>query len=74
MSPLPFFEFYVKMVYFIDPRINNPNIPSEGKIIEMNQFFSDFLIVFMFFRLFFLYRCVINYNLYTDAYSKKVCQ
>lgn len=28
----------------------------------------------MFFRLFFMYRSFINYSIYTDAYSKKVCK
>lgn len=40
----------------------------------MNQFLSDYLIVFMFLRLFFLFRCLFNYSLYNDAYSKKICR
>ena len=35
---------------------------------------GDWLLVIMFLRLFFMYRSFINYSIYTDAYSKKLCK
>ena len=35
---------------------------------------SDFILVFMFFRIFFVIRAVFNYNMYTDAIAKKLCR
>jgi hypothetical protein len=32
------------------------------------------MLVFMFIRLFFVYRSIVNYSIYTDAYSRKVCK
>lgn len=34
---------------------------------------GHFFLAVMFLRLFFLYRSVLNYSLYTDAYCKKLC-
>ena len=36
-------------------------------------FLSDFFIAIMFFRLFFVIRMLFSYSMYTDAYSKKLC-
>ena len=33
---------------------------------------NDFLLVFMFFRLFLFYRTAINFSVYTDAFSLKI--
>ena len=35
---------------------------------------SDFILVFMFFRLFFVMRAVFNYSMYTDVFAKKLCR
>ena len=35
---------------------------------------SDFILAFMFLRIFFLLRSVFNYSIYTDAFSKKLCK
>ena len=32
------------------------------------------LLVFMFFRIFFMIRAVFNYNMYTDVFAKKLCR
>lgn len=37
-------------------------------------YLCDFILVFMFLRLFFLARSIMNYSLYTDSYSKRLCQ
>ena len=36
-------------------------------------YLCDFFLVIMFLRLFFAARSIMNYSLYTDAYSKKLC-
>lgn len=66
VSPIPFFEYYVKVKYFISD--------TQGYLLETNQFISDYFIVFMFARLFFLFRCLFDYSIYNDAYSKKICE
>ena len=35
---------------------------------------SDFILVFMFLRLFFVLRAVFNYSMYTDVFAKKLCR
>ena len=35
---------------------------------------SDFILAFMFLRIFFVLRSVFNYSIYTDAFSKKLCK
>lgn len=40
----------------------------------MKFFLSDFMLAFMFLRLFFLIRTSFNYSIYTDALSKKICK
>lgn len=37
-------------------------------------YLCDFILVFMFLRLMFLARSIMNYSIYTDAYSKKLCR
>ena len=35
---------------------------------------SDFILIFMFLRLFFVVRAIFNYNIFTDVYAKKLCK
>ena len=42
--------------------------------VHLTFLLSDFLLAFMFLRLFFLIRTCFNYSIYTDALSKKVCK
>ena len=35
---------------------------------------SDFILAFMFLRIFFLCRSIFNYSIFTDPYSKKLCR
>lgn len=66
ISPMPFWEHYVTVYY---------QIPEDNGIYQLrcNYFVSDFILAIMFFRFFFLVRSIINYSIYTDAYSKKIC-
>ena len=65
ICPLPFFDTVVKFDYFIfDKNIHT---------IEA-QLLSDYVLAFMFLRLYFLFRSYFNYSIYTDAYSKRLCK
>ena len=46
------------------------------KVTKVKVFYlvSDFILVFMFFRIFFVIRAVFNYNMYTDVFAKKLCR
>lgn len=59
--PYPFFEQYVK-IYYVQSHIQH------------HQFLSDYILAFMFMRLFFLFRTWFNYSIYTDPYAKKLCR
>ena len=58
--PIPFYDQY------IDLKCNG------GENVKF--FLSDFMLAFMFLRLFFLIRTSFNYSIYTDALSKKICK
>ena len=62
ICPQPFYDDY-----FITKVIMHPE---EFQVYNLN----DFLLIIMFLRLVFLYRSMINYNIYTDAYSMKLCK
>lgn len=59
ISPIPYYDFYITM---------------EARDGMITFFFSDFLLALMFCRIYFLIRSIFNYSVYTDAYSKKLCQ
>ena len=41
---------------------------------EVIYLLSEFLLAFMWLRIFFLIRSVFNYSIYTDPYSRKLCK
>lgn len=42
--------------------------------VNVYYLLSDFILAFMWFRIFFLIRAVINYSIFMDIYSKKLCK
>lgn len=46
----------------------------EKKDIKVHYFLSEWLLAFMSLRTFFILRAWLNYSLFTNAYSKKLCQ
>lgn len=42
--------------------------------VKVYYLLSDFILVFMFLRLFFVIRAAFNYNMYTDVFAKKLCR
>ena len=67
ICPLPFYEHYIPIDY--------DYIADDGSVDTLTAYYtlSDFLMAFMFLRVFFLCRTVINFSIYTDAFSKKLC-
>ena len=71
MCPLPWFEYYVEFPYVLSAKNNRTGVLEN---IVIKQFLSDFIMCFMFFRIFFGFRAIFNYSIYSDAYSRKVCK
>ena len=64
--PYPFYERYVHREFF-DLRIFD-------KTIIINYFISDYLMIFMYLRIFLCLRTIFNFSVYSDAYTKKLCR
>ena len=50
------------------------SVNNNGSKIETYYLMSDFLLAFMWLRIYFLVRAIFNYNIFTDVYSKKLCK
>jgi len=61
--PWPFYDTYILSDYTEE---NNYDIVVDYTL-------SDMFLSIMFLRVIFLYRSVLNYSLYTDAFTKKLC-
>ena len=64
--PYPFYERYVHREFF-DLRIFD-------KPIIINYFLSDYLMLFMYLRIFICLRTCFNFSVFSDAYTKKLCR
>lgn len=67
--PWPFYETYILFNYTISGGIGT--VP---RTIVAEYFLGDFFLAIMFFRVWQILRSVLNYCLYTDAFSKKLCE
>lgn len=65
ICPLPFLEWLI-WIYAM-------SIDKLGRF-KVYYLVSDFILVFMFLRIFFVIRAVFNYNMYTDVFAKKLCR
>ena len=65
VSPIPYYDSVITMTAM-----------SEDKKSFINVYYllSDFILVFMFFRVIFLTRAISNYSVFMDRYSKKICK
>ena len=61
--PLPIYEKYIPSSYF-----------DGHDTIEISTFMSDYILAFMFIRLFFVSRSLFNYSDHADVYFKKLCK
>lgn len=69
ICPIPHFEFYVITDYSVKGAD-----PKHPDYITIHQFFSDYLLVLMFFRLYFVFKCFFNWSSYADSFSKRMCK
>lgn len=46
---------------------------SKDSYVPVNYMLSDFLFAFMFLRFYYLVRTLMNFSVYSDLYSKRVC-
>jgi len=63
--PWPFYERFILFTFVV-----SDNDPPD---ITAAYFLGDFFLAVMFLRVFLAYRSVLNYSVYTDAFSKKLC-
>ena len=47
---------------------------SKDVYVTVYYLLSDFILVLMFLRLFFVMRAIFNYNMFTDVVAKKLCR
>ena len=66
ICPLPYYDDVIKVSF-----MNNGD---KTKNVTCYYLVSDFILIFMFLRIFFLIRAVFNYNIFTDVYAKKLCK
>lgn len=64
-SPIPYYDLIITMKA-IDA--------DKRSFIPVYYLLSDFILVFMFTRVIFVARAVINYSIFMDIYSKKLCK
>ena len=60
LCPIPYFDLYI------------PISAKENQ--EVIYLLSEFLLAFMWIRVYFVVRCLFNYSIYTDAHSMKLCR
>jgi len=65
VCPIPYYD---KLIV-----INPINADNTSEKVQVYYLTSDFILAFMFIRVYFLVRAVINYSDFTDIYAKKLC-
>lgn len=65
ICPIPYYDFIITI-----PAMN----PTKTGSVNVYYLFSDFILAFMFVRVIFLMRAWINYSIFMDIYSKKLCK
>jgi len=66
ICPVPFKDWSIT--------IHPISIASRGETLTVYYLVSDFILVVMFLRLYFVVRAVFNYNMYMDIFAKKLCR
>jgi hypothetical protein len=65
MCPIPYWDIIIEI-----PALNGDKTAS----VKVYYLLSDFILAFMWIRIVFLIRAVINYSIFMDIYSKKLCK
>ena len=66
ICPIPYYDQVIR-VKFMD-------MTDKTSYTYTYYLISDFILIFMFLRLFFVVRAIFNYNIFTDVYAKKLCK
>lgn len=66
ICPIPYYDAVLKISFM--------NSSDRTRLVDCYYLISDFILIFMFLRLFFVIRSVFNYNIFTDVYAKKLCK
>jgi hypothetical protein len=66
VEPIPFYDTIIKFDYM--------NIADKGSKVTVYFLLSDFLLIIMFARIYFVIRAVFNFSRFTDVYAKKLCK
>ena len=69
----PYFKFEVLILCIFPIPYMDWYFSIEAKDLTCNYVYSELVIVAMLARLFFVFRAVFNYSVFSDAYSKKLC-
>jgi hypothetical protein len=48
-------------------------LSTKSKLVPVSYYLSDFLFALMFLRVYFLIRTLMNFTIFSDLYSKKIC-
>ena len=70
---MPFYETWIEETFLIKKVDGADESDLYGSKL-IGRFLSDYLLVFMFLRFFFVLRTVFNFSIYNDEYSKKLCR
>lgn len=73
IQPLPLIEFKVNVYEYLNYSPPNEDIPSYEKKFPGEYLFSDFLLLFMFLRIYILIRSIFNHSQFSDPYAKQHC-
>ena len=68
ICPIPFKD------YLFDFHFINLSTGKTDPKLKVYYLLSDFILAFMFLRIYFVVRAVFNYNMYMDSYAKKLCR
>lgn len=66
IHPFPYFE-KVYTYYIIDM------LSTKSMYVPVHYYLSDFLFAFMFLRFYYIIRTLMNFSIYSELYSKRVC-
>ena len=49
-------------------------LSSKDQLVDVHYMLGDFLFAFMFLRFYFILRTIMNFSIYSDLSSKKICK
>lgn len=67
IHPLPYYDeqYTFKIINMLSDK---------NKLVDVNYMLGDFLFAFMFLRFYFILKTIMNFSVYSDLSSKKICK